>query len=88
MVFNQYTKIVTFYFMFKEGAVNGTLLLFYIVIVDSFRVPCSALRVDDSLLVSFRWLNEITTPAMDKCKIQISCLNDRYQDVSMFILQI
>jgi hypothetical protein len=34
MVFNQYTKIVTFYFMFKEGAVKGTLLLFYIVIVN------------------------------------------------------
>jgi hypothetical protein len=35
MVLTQYTKIVTFYFMFKEGAVNGTLLLFYSV----FRVP-------------------------------------------------
>ena len=45
MVFNQYTKIVTFYFMFKEGAVTGTLLLFFIVIVDSFRVPRSAFRV-------------------------------------------
>ena len=39
MVLNQYTKIVTFYFMFKEGAVNGTLLLFYSV----FRFPGSGL---------------------------------------------
>ena len=28
MVVNQYTKISTIYFVFKEGAVKGTLLLF------------------------------------------------------------